>query len=200
MLEIGIEQNKSLMMWKEYFPNLFIYGIDIGVESSGERFRIFKCDQSDKTAVANIVSRDIHHHVCYINDDGSHIPEHQLSCFDVLFDRLLIPGGTYIIEDIETSYWRHGGLYGYRTRYGLGHAQSVIEVFKGVVDSLNHEFLSEEDRSQVHEGLRGHISETTRALISSVTFAQNCIVVVKKTAEEHAAFDNRNYRFAENVR
>lgn len=200
MLEIGIERSKSLLMWKEYFPELFIYGIDIGVESSGDRFRIFKCDQSDKSAVADIVSKDIHHDICYINDDGSHIPEHQILCFDLLFDRLLIPGGTYIIEDIETSYWRRNGLYGYRTRYGLGHTQSVIEIFKDIVDSLNNEFLSEEDRQQVHEGLHGHISDTTRALISSVTFGQNCIIIVKKTAEERATYDDRNYRFIENVR
>lgn len=198
MLEIGIEENKSLMMWKTYFPNLFIYGVDIGVESAGERFRIFKCDQSDKEAVSNIVKNEIHHHICYINDDGSHIPEHQILCFDYLFDNLLIPGGTYIIEDIETSYWRRGGLYGYRTRYGLGHYQSIIEIFKHLLDSINNEFLSPEDRHKVNERLHGHISETTRLLISSITFAQNCIIIVKKTAEEKH-FDSRNYRFAQYI-
>jgi len=52
----------------------------------------------------DVVSK-IKHPVCFINDDGSHVPEHQLFSFDYLFHELLMPGGTYIIEDVETSYW-----------------------------------------------------------------------------------------------
>ena len=39
-----------------------------------------------------------------IIDDGSHIPQHQVSTFDLLFRQVLLPGGTYIVEDIETRY------------------------------------------------------------------------------------------------
>ena len=46
-------------------------------------------------------------------DDGSHIPEHQLLTFNCFFDIVLQPGGIYILEDIEVSYWRRGSLYGY---------------------------------------------------------------------------------------
>jgi hypothetical protein len=32
-----------------------------------------------------------------------------------------------------------------------------------------------------------------------VTFGQNCIVIVKKTAEEAKAYNDRQYRFASNL-
>ena len=51
-----------------------------------------------------------------------------MSTFDLLFRQVLLPGGTYIIEDIETSYWSRNGLYGYTTRYGYHHENSCIEV------------------------------------------------------------------------
>ena len=40
-----------------------------------------------------------------ILDDGSHVPEHQILTINKLWD-LVKPGGVYIIEDIETSYWK----------------------------------------------------------------------------------------------
>jgi hypothetical protein len=50
---------------------------------------------------------------------------------------VIVEGGTYIIEDIETSYWTKGGLYGYETRYGYHHQNSLIEVFKDLLDDIN---------------------------------------------------------------
>ena len=48
MIEIGIEQLSSLKMWLHYFANMHIYGMDINLEKSGERFSIFKGDQSSR--------------------------------------------------------------------------------------------------------------------------------------------------------
>ena len=42
MLEIGIDRTFSLSMWLEYFSHAHIYGLDIGVEDSGDRHTIFK--------------------------------------------------------------------------------------------------------------------------------------------------------------
>lgn len=116
MLEIGVDQSHSLHMWLEYFPRAFIYGVDISVSKAGERYRIFKADQSRLSEMRSIVEKDLKHPLFLILDDGSHIPEHQVLCFDYLFREALMPGGCYIVEDIETSYWSRGGLYGYTTR------------------------------------------------------------------------------------
>lgn len=199
MLEIGIDQSRSLSTWQEYFPSLFIYGMDIGVSDEGPRHKIFRCDQSNRLDVESLVKNSITHDICFVIDDGSHIPEHQISCFDYLFDSLLIPGGTYIIEDIETSYWTKNGLYGYTTRYGLGHKDSLIEIMKILLDEVNREFLKAENVQVIGSKLHGIISDATRQLISTITFGQNCVIITKKTHEEMRIFNNRQYRFEENL-
>jgi hypothetical protein len=121
MLEIGVDQSHSLRTWLDYFPRAFIYGVDISISKAGERFKIFKADQSRTEDMRRIVESELRHPLFLVVDDGSHVPEHQVACFDLLFQSsALQPGGTYIVEDIETSYWTRGGLYGYNTRCGPG--------------------------------------------------------------------------------
>lgn len=168
LLEIGIDSGKSLNMWLELFPNAFIYGMDINIAHIYDRFNIIKGDQSniyDLHKVKNIIGNDLF----LINDDGSHIPEHQLLTFNTLFPSLR-EGGIYIIEDIETSYWVKGGLYGYETRYGYKHPNSIVEIFKDVADSINSEFAGEH---------KSKLENTN--MIDSITFSKNCIIIVKKT-------------------
>ncbi len=198
MLEIGIERGQSLNMWLNYLDAAFIYGIDINTAAEGDRYKIFKADQSDQSAVTDIIRNKITHPVFLIVDDGSHLPEHQAASFDLLFTELLVPGGTYIIEDIEVSYWTQVGLYGYQTNYGYRHPVSIIELFKDVVDDMNTEFLTMQNRQKQDASLQGRLSASARAAISSVTFGKNCIIIAKKTEEEQAR-DQTHYRFAERL-
>lgn len=198
MLEIGVDRSNSLNMWLEYFPLAFIYGIDISLASKGERFEIFKADQSQQSAMQSITEAKIKHPLFLIVDDGSHIPEHQIQCFNYLFNKALQPGGTYIVEDIETSYWTRNGLYGYTTRYGYHHERSAIEVFKDVLDDINKEFLTDENKRIQERRVGNDVSFETRQQISSVTFGQNCIIIMKKSNEEYQ-YDNRIYRFKKNL-
>jgi len=197
MLEVGVDKSKSMELWKKYFPRAFIYGIDIDIRDIGDRYRIFKADQSDKQKMKKIVSW-IKHPIFFIIDDGSHIPEHQVQSFDLLFDELLLPGGTYIVEDLETSYWRRNGLYGYQTRYGYGHKNSAIETFKLLVDDVNREFMSSDARAEHDRKLDSKISTRTRSLVSTISFGMNCVIITKKTKEE-SEVEKRSYRYAENL-
>jgi hypothetical protein len=199
MLEIGIDESHSLGLWFDYFPHAFIYGIDIGLCKEGERFKIFQADQSKRPELERIVENQISHQIFFIIDDGSHIPEHQVLSFDYLFTSLLQPGGVYIIEDIETSYWTRNGLYGYTTSYGYHHEYSLIEIFKDLLDDVNSEFLSGRNKGAQDRRLDGIISTTTRNEVSSISFGQNCVIITKKTNAEHENFDNRRYRFAKNL-
>lgn len=181
ILEIGISGQNSLKMLLELFPNAFIYGIDIGIQLNGSRHNVFKCDQSNINDLFNVKEKIKSKNIFFINDDGSHIPEHQLLTFNTLFP-ILCEGGIYIIEDIETSYWTKNGLYGYKTRYGYKHPDSIIEIFKDVIDSINSEF------SKITKCRVNHLQ-----FISNITFSKNCIIITKKKQEQ------RKYRFEGNL-
>lgn len=198
MFEIGLDEGKSLAMWLAYFPLAYIYGLDIGKSYEGPRHRTFLADQSDVETLRSIARSQIKHPVFLVVDDGSHLPEHQLLSFSVLFEQLLQPGGVYIIEDIEVSYWTKGGIYSYGTRYGYKHPMSVLEVFKDIVDCINDEFLTEANRYAVGLNLNRFIPPATRNQIATVTFGKNCIVITKKSKDELAE-SRRSYRHADKL-
>jgi hypothetical protein len=73
-----------------------------------------------------------------------------------------------------------------------------VEVFKDLLDDVNVEFLTDENRAAQERRVGAEVSARTRSLISSVTFGQNCIIITKKTAEE-AQYSNRQYRFRKHL-
>lgn len=175
MIEIGLcprHGKASLNMWQDLFSsNMHIYGLDKDTpDEFTDRYTLLQCDQSDAESLDRCIQK-IEKPIFFINDDGSHIPEHQLLTFNKLFP-LLEVGGVYIIEDVETSYWTKSGLYGYDTRYGRGHPKSIIEIFKQAIDGVNFQF------SKHAEGDVQHQRE-----IASISFAKNCIVLLKREIE-----------------
>lgn len=191
IIEIGIENKYSLNLWLEYFPYSFIYGMDINLECNGERFSILKGDQSNKNDLINL-KENINKPIFFIIDDGSHIPEHQILTFDILFEKLE-PGGTYIIEDIETSYWTKEFIYNYKTNYGYQNKNSIIEIFKDLLDDINSEFLTEENKQIQLSKRKENVSITNRKNISSILFFHNSIIITKKTKEELDFYRERDY-------
>lgn len=104
ILEIGIWNGSSLLMWRDYFPNANIYAIDIDDKSflNSERITTAICDQGNTEALWNVfpgVEFDI------IIDDGSHIMQHQQITLKALLPRLKA-GGIFIEEDLHTSLYR----------------------------------------------------------------------------------------------
>ena len=181
IIEIGVETFSSIKMWIDLFKNMHIYGFDINIDNYGEKHSIFKGDQSKELDLNNFISI-INKPIYFINDDGSHIPEHQLLTFNKLFP-ILEDGGIYIIEDIETSYWKKNGLYGYNTNYGYKHQNSIVEIFKNIIDCVNSEFILQKIETPVE-----HLDN-----IKMITFAYNCIIIEKGTR------DKRIYRFIDNL-
>lgn len=183
MIEIGIDRGASLKMWLDVFKKAFIYGLDINHFSEGGRYKILQIDQS-KSDQLDLVTQELKNkRVFFINDDGSHIPEHQLLTFNKLFP-LLIEGGVYIIEDVEVSYWKRGTIYGYPSEYGYKHPKSITEIFKNAIDIVNREFCGE---------TACHIDSDLQMSIDQVTFARNCIIITKRTNKP------REYRFAKRI-
>lgn len=141
LLEIGIGGYKdpkagghSLRMWRRYFPNAQIVGLDCYDKSlhAEKRIRIYRGDQSDEELLRQIVAEvgrpDI------VIDDGSHINRHVTQSFEVLFP-LLADNGLYVVEDTQTAYWPGWG----GSSDDLLHAQTSMCMLKGLVDGLNHE-------------------------------------------------------------
>lgn len=140
LLEIGVggymnpnKGGESLRMWKHYFRRSVIHAIDLHDKSAlqEERIKIFQGDQSDeaflKTVIREMGEPDV------IIDDGSHINEHVISSFQILFP-FLKEGGIYFIEDTQTSYWKeYGGSTDLENKKTLGN------FFKGLTDGLNYE-------------------------------------------------------------
>ena len=172
IVEIGIGSGASLPIWTSLFKNAHIYGVDKETEiKNSEKYTILIADQSNVNDLNDLRKSLTDKNVFFINDDGSHIPEHQLLTFNTLFP-ILLEGGIYIIEDIETSYWTTGTCYNYETRYGYKNPNSIIEIFKDVTDIINREFIA--DNTVLSNQILHY------DYIESVTFAKNCIIIKKK--------------------
>jgi hypothetical protein len=138
LLEIGVGGYKdsaagaeSLRMWKAFFRRGRIVGIDIEDKTwlREDRIDICQCDQTNAEALTRLC--DEYGGFDIVIDDGSHVNEHVIKSFQVLFPRLR-PNGIYAVEDTQTSYWpTYGG--------GIGSPQSSITFFKALIDGLNHE-------------------------------------------------------------
>ena len=200
IVEIGYGQGESIPFWKTLFPQAHLYCLDRDVCLTGDGFEVLLVDQSDPGAVEAVIA-SIAHPVHLIIDDGSHLPPHQLSTLSVLLDQLLQPGGVYIVEDVETSYWISGDIYGYPTRYGLHNRWSAVEVLKLAVDYLNRSFLSPDDRSMVEYLMAmAGLSPTAAGQISTLTFAQNCMILTKALDRELPYLERRYFHAAKTVR
>ena len=103
LLEIGIYKNQSLMMWKEYFPNAEIHGIDI-VDYTGNMIEgvHYHCFNVENIADITRFSQQ-HSDWDIIIDDGGHTMKQQQFAFKYLW-KSLKSSGIFIMEDLHTSF------------------------------------------------------------------------------------------------
>ncbi|HEY5381009.1 MAG TPA: class I SAM-dependent methyltransferase [Acidobacteriaceae bacterium] len=175
LLEIGVGGEAmvdyggaSLRMWKRFFPNARIVGIDIFDKRhfSEPRIDVRICDQTDAQALRKLSEEyggfDI------IIDDGSHVNEHVIGTFRTLFP-LLRPNGIYAIEDTQTSYW---------PSYGGGRAKpdTLLNFFKGLTDCLNYAEYSSD----------GYMPDSFERSIVEMAFFHNLVIVRKGINDERS--------------
>lgn len=110
ILEIGVREGWSHMMWYDFFPNAMIYGIDDFSDINcppkekieNDRIKILECSQTEEKKIIdffNGIDFDM------IIDDGSHMSWHQQISFRFLFPKLK-SGNYYFIEDLGVCYDR----------------------------------------------------------------------------------------------
>lgn len=106
LLEIGVMDGLSMKMWREYYPNAEIVGIDIKDMSMfhntdwqvPESVKLLTLDGTKEADMRPLGMFDI------IIDDGSHYMSQQQASFELLYYSQLNKGGMYILEDLWTSY------------------------------------------------------------------------------------------------
>ena len=99
----GYKTGNSLRMWRDYFINANIHGIDIYKEAmiyDEDRIITYICDQSNKEQLNKLLKDDIKKKMDIIVDDGSHELNHQIISFEILTPYLK-KGGIYVIECIQ---------------------------------------------------------------------------------------------------
>lgn len=204
LVEIGVEKGKSLRTWQLYFgAKANIYGIGYGNfqvskyedcsdakdttvarANDGQICKIYKGDQSDVDFLDYFVNATGGDYDVLI-DDGSHVPSHQLISFERLWPHIK-PGGIYVIEDIETNYWRmedRVNVYG----YPFGNERSIMPHFKEVVETINREYqCGVHNLSSLYDN------------VQSIQFGQNLIILRKAKADDNK-LSRQRYRLQPNV-
>lgn len=103
VLEIGVAEGAGLRMFREFFPNALIYGIDNQDNRIFEEpgIKVFKADQSSKDQLLEVWDEIVPgpNDVDLIIDDGSHISDHQFITAMTLVP-IMDTQCIYIIEDV----------------------------------------------------------------------------------------------------
>jgi hypothetical protein len=186
LLEIGVGGyslphfgGHSLRMWKSYFRFGKIFSIDIYDKSmlQEKRIKIFKGSQVDEGFLNKVVEEigviDI------IIDDGSHLNEHVIQTFQILFPKLK-DGGVYVVEDTQTSYWEDFG----GCSKDLKNSKTSMNFFKGLTDALNNqEFV-----------IPGYVQSYYDKKIISMHFYHNLIFIYKGNNDEKSNIVVNNRR------
>ena len=130
--EIGVLDGASLQMWSEFYPNAKITGFDIEDKSAlklNNNVDVKLLDQGNREQLSLLTyeNKDID----VIVDDGSHLIDHQIMTFEILFDSLKSKG-QYVLEDLHTSTNFHSGYHFYNNKGAL---QYLTDMIQGILPS-----------------------------------------------------------------
>ncbi|MDT7602627.1 MAG: hypothetical protein QOF61_624 [Acidobacteriota bacterium] len=108
LLELGIKEGGSLLLWRDYFERGVVVGLDINpvnLDDPTGRIRTYQGAQQDTELLDRIARENAPEGFDIIIDDCAHIGVLARASFWHLFDRHLKRGGVYVIEDWGTGYW-----------------------------------------------------------------------------------------------
>jgi hypothetical protein len=151
ILELGVKSGASILMWRDYFPNSIIVGLDIEdkpacIPDDDQRLTFIMGSQDDPSTLEK-AARASGEQFDFIIDDASHIGYLTKRSFCYLFPRWLKPGGYYFIEDFGTGFlpeFPDGSPYvepslhddGSGTRIFESHQFGMVVVIKQLIDFM----------------------------------------------------------------
>lgn len=108
VLELGVREGMSLLIWKELFPDGIVMGVDNDKEAQWPYGTAKLVASQEAPEVALMAQQVSSSGWDLIVDDASHVGELTAKSFDMLWP-LLRKGGWYVIEDWHVGYqekWR----------------------------------------------------------------------------------------------
>ena len=187
LLELGVKSGGSLLLWRDYFENGTIVGLDtnaVTLEDPTGWIRIFQGRQEDRT-VLDAIGREAGPFDIVI-DDASHVAELARISFWFIFRRYLKPGGVYVIEDWGTGYWDSwpdGHHYefdvdpqwverGTHARPSAGHRYGMVGLVKELIDECGMNDITNP---------RLGISPHRHSLIQQIQISAGQVAVIKRS-------------------
>lgn len=165
LLEIGGRRGDSALAFSKYFgPHARIDVVTYGGDGDKIKFdnptinctrdnygsggadcgqiHMFYCDQSDASKLEMDVVAKRPDGWDIVIDDGSHVPAHNAISFEALWKNVR-PGGMYVVEDIETSYYPTTEVYGYKIQAGIlaDPPLNSLSRFRQYVDVINRGYI-----------------------------------------------------------
>ena len=102
LIEIGVYHGQSIKMWREYFPNATIIGVDIDPRYE----TTFTQDDKTKFVLGDATKKEVFEKIVkdfgtpdIVIDDGSHIMSDMKNAFELIYP-YLNDNGIYCIEDL----------------------------------------------------------------------------------------------------
>ncbi|WP_394619045.1 class I SAM-dependent methyltransferase [Lentzea sp. JNUCC 0626] len=174
VLELGIggyddpaAGGASLRMWRHYFRRGVVHGLDHFPKPGlrAPRLHTHQGDQGDAAFLRDLPTGPLD----IVIDDGSHLSQDVITSFHALFPRLR-PGGLYVVEDLQTSYWPGWG----GDRHDLGNPATSMGLFKSLTDGLNRREFSSE-------------TSTVDDTVTGIHFYHNMVFIEKGLNSERPA-------------
>jgi hypothetical protein len=132
ILEIGFTKD-SLGMFREYFPNSLIVGLDIRDEKINlKNVHTYLGSQTDTNILDKIIKT--HKNFDIIIDDGSHMNYDVKFTFNHLFNCLKYQG-LYFIEDLQTSYISNWGGDSFK----MNNKNTIMNFLRSLADSIHYQ-------------------------------------------------------------
>ena len=172
LLELGIYKGASIRMWRDYFPNARVVGVDFNescADMGGERMEVVIADLSENKTLEGLKRYE----PAVIIDDASHIWSHQIKSLCILFD-VLPHGGIFIMEDLETSF----SMYRYQN-----YDDAPISCFQflcAIAEVVTSgEYLDTEQRARALAQFQPEIEDIAQKT-ELISFLKGSCILVKK--------------------